>query len=211
LERGVDATKDQSYFLYRIPADVLGTLLFPLGDLRKTDVRKMAEERGLPVAGRRESQDVCFTDDRLGLVRELRPDAFVPGPIEDRSGRALGTHRGIAHYTVGQRKGLGIGGPEGPYRVVEIDATRNAVVVGAAQGEGTSRVVLAEPVWRLEDGVQRVWAQVRYRATPKAAAARLTDAGLEVTFDSPVELLAPGQSVVLFDRDRVLGGGIVPR
>jgi len=118
LERAADRTKDQSYFLYRIAPHVLDTLEFPLGDLTKAEVRRMAEERGLPTAARRESQEVCFTGDHVALVGTAHPGALAPGPIVTTDGRVLGTHRGIARYTVGQRKGLGVGGPEGPYRVV---------------------------------------------------------------------------------------------
>src|SRR5659263_719932 len=132
LERGVDRRKDQTYFLYRVPPKTLAILEFPLGDLTKPVVRALAEARSLPTAARRESQEVCFTDDHAAFVTARRPEAGMPGPIEGSTGMVLGAHRGIARYTVGQRKGLGLGGPEGPYRVVRIDARRNAVIVGAS-------------------------------------------------------------------------------
>lgn len=210
LARAADATKDQSYFLYRVPASTLEMLEFPLGDLTKTQVRAMAAERGLPTAERRESQEVCFTDDHAALVALMHPETLEPGPIEDREGHVLGEHRGIARYTVGQRKRLGVGGASGPYRVVALDASRNAVIVGDAQEPPIARVVLTDPVWRLDEEHHAVQAQIRYRSKPVDAVATPHAEGLELIFDAPVESLAPGQSVVLYRGDRVVGGGIVP-
>jgi len=209
LERGADRQKDQSYFLYRVPPESLALLEFPLGDLTKPEVRALAEARGLPTAARRESQEVCFTDDHTAFVMARHPEAGMPGPIEDSTGMVLGTHRGIARYTVGQRKGLGLSGPKGPYRVVHIDAARNAVVVGAADSLLRQHVRLTECVWRLP-GPARVLAQVRYRGLPLPATATPTAVGLAVAFDTPTGGLAPGQSVVLYQGDRVVGGGVVP-
>ena len=209
LERGADRRKDQSYFLYRVPPASLAMLEFPLGDLTKPEVRALAEARGLPTAARRESQEVCFTDDHAGFVTARHPEAGTPGPIEDAVGTVLGAHRGIAHYTVGQRKGLGLSGPEGPYRVVRIDARRNAVIVGAPSALARERVTLQESVWRLT-GPARVLAQVRYRGLPLPATATPAEPGLSVAFDTPTDGLAPGQSVVLYQGDRVVGGGVVP-
>lgn len=209
LERGADASKDQSYFLYRVPPATLGMLEFPLGDLTKAEVRAMAAERGLPTASRRESQEVCFTADHAALVAEAHPGALQPGPIEDAHGTVLGAHRGIARYTVGQRRGIGVGGPEGPYRVVRLDALRNAVVVAPATASAPREVELASPVWRGGDGRHRVLAQVRYRAQPVQAEAQAGPDALRITFREDVGLLAPGQSVVLYSGDRVLGGGII--
>ncbi|MRS11804.1 MAG: tRNA 2-thiouridine(34) synthase MnmA [Actinobacteria bacterium] len=209
LARAADEAKDQSYFLYRVAPEVLGELEFPLGDLTKAEVRAMAAERGLPTAERRESQEVCFSSDHVALVGELHPGALEPGPIEDGDGRVLGHHRGIARYTVGQRKGLGVGGPEGPYRVSGIDARRNAVIVEPASGPGVSRVTLTDPVWRLPEASARVSAQVRYQARPVPATATVAAGAIGIAFDEPGEPAAPGQSVVLYQGDRVVGGGIV--
>jgi len=205
-----DRTKDQSYFLYRIAPATLGMLEFPLGDLTKADVRRMAAERRLPTAERRETQEVCFTVDHAALVAEAHPGAVEPGPIEIEGGTVLGMHRGIARYTVGQRKRLGVGGPGGPYRVVRIDADRRAVIVAPEAEAHTDRVTLAEPVWRLGDQPANVLAQIRYRSAPQPAMAQLRRDGLEVELDLPADPLAPGQSVVLYADDRVVGGGIVP-
>lgn len=210
LERAADTEKDQSYFLYRISPETLGKLEFPLGDLTKAEVRRMAAARGLPTASRRGSQEVCFTSDHARLVAARHPEALVGGPIEDEAGAVLGTHRGIARYTVGQRKGLGIGGPDGPYEVVRLDAGRNAVVVGPVGGTRVSSVTLAESVWRLGDGAHELQARVRYRARPVPATVQPVPVGLEVVFANERDPLAPGQSVVLYRGDRVVGGGIVP-
>jgi len=209
LERAADHDKDQSYFLYRVPAPTLALLEFPLGSYTKTEVRKMAEARGLPTAARRDSQEVCFTADHAALVEAAHPGAGAPGPIERTDGARLGTHRGIARYTVGQRKGLGIGGPDGPYRVLRIDAARSAVIVEPEAAPGMTEVLLSEPVWRLGIDAEQVYAQMRYHARPVAATARPEAAGLRVSFESPVAPLAPGQSVVLLVGDRIIGGGIV--
>ncbi|MBN1192983.1 MAG: tRNA 2-thiouridine(34) synthase MnmA [Coriobacteriia bacterium] len=210
LERASDATKDQSYFMYRVSPEILAMLEFPLGGLLKDEVRRIAIERGLPTADRRDSQEVCFTGDHRSLVGSLHPETLEPGPIEDLAGTVLGTHRGIARYTVGQRKGLGVGGPEGPYRVVRIDAARNAVIVGAADEMAATGVTLADPVWRLGTGETRVLAQVRYRSMPVAATASASAAAIDIVFDSPLHSLAPGQSVVLYSGNRIVGGGIAP-
>lgn len=210
LARAADRTKDQSYFLYRVAPAALVMLEFPLGDLTKSEVRRMAAERALPTAERRESQEVCFTADHAALVAAAHPGAVKSGPIETADGTILGTHRGVARYTVGQRRGLGVGGPEGPYRVVRIDAERSAVIVAPEAEAHTESITLAEPVWRLGEEPVHVLAQIRYRSAPRSAMATLTRDGLEVEFDTPVDPLAPGQSVVLYADDRIVGGGIVP-
>ena len=210
LERAADRSKDQSYFLYRVSPEVLAATEFPLGALMKSDVRRIAQERGLPAASQKESQEVCFADDHVALVGARYPASLVPGQVEDANGTALGTHRGIARYTVGQRRGLGVGGPEGPYRVSEIDAARNTLTVAPVEQCRQESVLLESPVWRL-GAHGRVAAQVRYRSQPVAATATPAGGWLELVFDEPVEVLAPGQSVVLYQEDRVVGGGYVPR
>jgi tRNA-specific 2-thiouridylase len=209
LERAADAAKDQSYFLYRVGPDVLGRLVFPLGDTTKSEVRARAHALGLPTAARRESQEVCFTDDHAALVAHTHPEALSPGPMLDAAGRTLGTHRGLARYTVGQRKGLGLGGPEGPFVVIALDPGRNALVVGPPAALDRAGVTLSDAIWRL-DGPATVGAQIRYRATPlEATATPSGPARLDVRFSAPARGLAPGQSVVLYQGDRVVGGGIL--
>lgn len=209
LTRARDDAKDQSYFLYRVPPTTLEMVEFPLGELTKAEVRALAAERGLPTAERPESQEVCFTSDHVTLVSASHPATLAPGPIEDASGRVLGTHGGIARYTVGQRKGIGMGGPGGPYRVLALDAERNAVIVGTADDALTERVLLTDPVWRLGEGAHAVDACIRYRARPQQAKVERTADGLEVRFRDTVETPAPGQSVVLYRGERIVGGGVV--
>ena len=210
LARGVDASKDQSYFLYRIPPHVLGMLEFPLGGLTKAEVRGMAAERGLPTASRRESQEACFTSDHVALVAVSHPEALEPGPIESQDGTIVGAHRGIARYTVGQRKGLGVSGPEGPYRVIRIDATRNALVVAPGGTAIATRLMLTDAVWHTGAEPGAMHALIRYRANPLPVVAAPVPGGIDVEFQALGEPLAPGQSVVLYADDRVVGGGIVP-
>jgi tRNA-specific 2-thiouridylase len=209
LERAVDREKDQSYFLYRVSPETLRSLEFPLGGLTKAEVRRLAAERGLPAAARRESQEVCFTDDHVALVQRVHPEAVEPGPIVNRDGRTLGTHRGLARYTVGQRKGIGLGGPGGPYVVLALDTGHNALVVGSHEELQRAQVTLTDALWRL-DGAAAADAQVRYRAA--TVRAEVTPGGtgtLDVRFASPVAGPAPGQSVVMYLGDRVIGGGLV--
>lgn len=210
LERGADSAKDQSYFLYRVPSHVLAALEFPLGDLTKAEVRRMAEERGLPTASRRESQEVCFTDDRVALVASAHPGALEAGPIELADGNVVGTHRGIARYTVGQRKGLGVGGPGGPFRVVRIDAARNALIVAPEGDSVPTRLTLTDAVWHPGAIPGAMHAQIRYRARPLPVVSAPVPGGVDVGFQALGEPLAPGQSVVLYAGDRVVGGGLVP-
>lgn len=209
LARAADRAKDQSYFLYRIAPETLERLLFPLGDLTKGAVRAMAVERGLPTAVRRDSQEVCFTRDHVALLARTHPEALAPGPIEDTDGAVVGAHRGIARYTVGQRKGIGLGGPRGPWRVVRIDAARGAVIVAPAGEDAVREARLTAPVWRGADAPMSALAQVRYRARPVPVSVEPRQHDLLVRFDEPVAPLAPGQSLVLYDGDRVIGGGIV--
>lgn len=209
LARGVDRAKDQSYFLYRVTAPALPRLLFPLGELTKTQVRAMAAERGLPSAARAESQDVCFTDDIAALVGRRHPEALAPGPIRNAEGVMLGTHDGIARYTVGQRKGLGIGGPGGPWRVTAIDPATNTLLVSADVPARATHATLRDAVWHASAPKARVGVELRYRATPLSATARFADGRIELVFAEPTALTAPGQSVVLYEGDAVLGGGIM--
>ncbi|MDI6712877.1 MAG: tRNA 2-thiouridine(34) synthase MnmA [Anaerosomatales bacterium] len=211
VARAADRGKDQSYFLYRLSDDALARTLFPLGGMRKPEVRARAGALGLPVAERAESQEVCFADDHVALVAARRPDAVRPGPIETRAGERVGSHAGIARYTVGQRKGLGIGGPGGPWRVIALDAARNVVVVGSPESLLARRFVLRDAVWRASDATARCSAVLRYRARPLPCEARSEGGAVMVTLDEPHEATAPGQSVVLYEDDAVLGGGVLER
>lgn len=211
LARGVDASKDQSYFLYRMTTVQLEHTLFPLGELTKTRVRELAREFGLPTAERPESQETCFVPDGnvREYVRDRRPDAFRPGDIVDETGAVVGSHAGVAGITVGQRRGLATQG--GPRRfVTHVDTEHATVVVGPREALAARRVTADDAVWRGGPGPRPVTARVRYRGPEPAAIAELTVAGtLSVDFTSPVDAPAPGQAIVCYEDDRVLGGGVI--
>lgn len=212
LLRAVDPAKDQSYFLYRLTAEQLQHVIFPVGELAKSDVRSFAERFGLPVADKAESQDTCF---EVGgsyepVIAERAPSAFVPGDIVDRDGRIVGRHAGIGHYTVGQRRGLGVGGLDQPLYVVRLDAAANRVVVGPREALRVTRIEAAEPVWPHSEGEDvQAEVMVRYRMCPVPAVVRLQAGRLLVSLDAPLEGVAPGQSLVCYRGEVVVGGGVI--
>jgi tRNA-specific 2-thiouridylase len=216
LRKGRDRDKDQSYFLYRLSQARLARLLMPVGDFTKNEVREMARRYGLSVAERAESQETCFAPlgDYPDFLAKRVPKAFRPGPIEDRAGHILGQHRGVGFYTIGQRRGLGISAPR-PLYVVAIDAGRNAVVVGPekelfARKFVVSRVRLVA-LENIEQGL-RVQAKIRYKhRESKAVVTSVSSRRVEVEFDRPQRAVTPGQSVVFYRCDIVLGGGIIER
>lgn len=216
LHRGADHSKDQSYFLYALNQDRLARTLFPLGEMTKRDVRSLAREAGLPVADRAESQDVCFAGP--GGYRQFLADRFPdnarPGPIYDLEGHLLGAHRGLSHYTVGQRGGLGIAAPE-PLYVKRLDAHRNALIVTPARGLGAD-VLEAEDVTFVSGQPPRegtvVEAMIRYRARPRRARLwPLHGGGARLEFEESLRDITPGQTVVFYSGDMVLGGGTIVR
>ena len=211
--KGADPARDQSYFLYATTPEQLDFAVFPLGGMiSKDETRAIAARLELPVAAKRDSQDICFVPDGdyAALVARLRPDAVLPGDIVDRSGQVLGRHNGIIHYTVGQRKGLGLGGGPALY-VLGVDAQRRHVIVGPKQDLARSRITVGQVNW-LGDREQTVIScQVRVRSTrpPQAAVVRRDPSGglALVVLDQPESGVAPGQACVFYDGDRVLGGG----
>lgn len=210
LVRGRDNAKDQSYFLYRLVTPALDHVLFPLGERTKDSVRAYASSRDLPTAQRSESQEICFMEPG-GHARFVETRADLPavgGQIVDESGNVLGHHAGIARFTVGQRKGLGIAAPT-PLYVVAIEADRARVVVGPASSLERRVVVLEDVVWRGGPHEMAVACQTRYRMAPVAAVARPGSDALEIEFDAPVISVAPGQAAVCYVGDRVVGGGTV--
>jgi len=209
LARGVDATKDQSYFLYRLTRPQMEHVLFPVGELLKSEVRQIALRLDLAVAEKPDSQEVCFAPagEHASVLRDRRPEALVPGEIVDAAGQVLGRHSGIANYTVGQRKGLGIGGGE-PLFVVEIDAAANRVVVGPRSALRASHVEASDVLWHGPTQADVV-AMVRYRMEPREAHADFDGEHLSLAFAEPLEGVAPGQAVVCYREDRVLGGGVI--
>jgi tRNA-specific 2-thiouridylase len=214
LRMGVDPQKDQSYVLYALGQDELRHVLFPLGAHTKPQVRDMARRRGLPVADREESMELCFVadDDYRRFVRDHVPQAVQPGPILDSSGRTIGRHRGLPFYTVGQRRGLGIAAAE-PLYVIRLDVENNALVVGPADELGRQSLLAGDVTYvagQAPPGPVRVRAKIRYRATLAAATwTPLEGARARVDFDAPLRDITPGQAVVAYQGDNVLGGGII--
>jgi tRNA-specific 2-thiouridylase len=207
LARGIDPAKDQSYFLYRLTPEQRKRVLFPVGDLEKTAVRAFAKRIGLPVAAKPESQEACFAEfGPAEVLARLRPDALEPGPIVDRAGAVLGTHDGIGRYTVGQRKGLGLAG--GPWFVLAIDAATRRITVGR-EGEDSTRTIIAEGALWWDKPDLEVTAQVRYRGEPLPARAHFDGGELHVEFSAPVRGVSPGQAVVCYLEDVVVGGGTI--
>jgi len=213
LLRALDRGKDQSYMLYRLPQSILARLRVPLGELTKDEVRALADEAGLPVTERPESQDACFAPDGevAALVAATRPDAARSGPILDRTGEEIGRHRGLAHYTVGQRRGLGIGGPGGPLYVLRIDAERNALIVGAEEELWVARCAAEDVAIVGEPPGPEFAARVvtRYRGTETPALVRLDGQRATIRFARPHRAPAPGQSAVFYCGERLVGGGII--
>jgi tRNA-specific 2-thiouridylase len=217
LYRGLDASKDQSYFLWGLPTAMLPLLHFPLGDLTKIEVRERARALGLVTAEKPESQEICFvpTGDYRDLLEkrlESRHPALEPGRIVNRDGEVLGEHSGYANFTVGQRKGLG-GGFGEPLYVIEIRANSREVVVGTADEGGSAGAEISEINWLAtpppEDSPIHV--QIRYRAAAVAATLRSSSATVSLAFDEPQRAVTPGQSAVFFSGERVLGGGRIER
>ncbi len=205
--------KDQSYMLYGLSQEQLAFARFPLGHFKKEDVRQRAQLAGLSVADASESQDICFiTGDYRHFLKEHLPGAFRPGPIVNRHGQRLGTHDGLAGFTIGQRRGLGIRA-RAPQYVIALDTLRNALVVGAVEDTWATGFVALEANYLAQTppptGILCT-VKVRYRA-PKAPC-RLyagADGRLQATFTAPQRAVTPGQSAVFYDGDEVLGGGII--
>ncbi len=216
LWKGRDAQKDQSDFLWPLTQAQLGAARFPVGALSKEEVRVQARQLGLVTADKPESQEICFIpdDDYRGFLRRRAPDAFQPGAIVDRAGSRLGAHAGLANYTVGQKKGLGLATGRRLY-VVELDATTNTVTVGAeAELEGVRLAAHAVNFIACEPPATplRVEARIRHRHVPAPAVMRALDGErAEVVFDVPQRAITPGQSVVFYRGDLVIGGGIIAR
>ncbi|URW75310.1 tRNA 2-thiouridine(34) synthase MnmA [Sphingomonas donggukensis] len=205
LHRAHDPARDQSYFLFATTRAQLDYLRFPLGDLPKARVREIAAELGLGVAAKPDSQDICFVPagNYADVVRKVRPEAATSGAIVDEGGRVLGTHRGLIHYTVGQRRGLDIGGGHDPMYVVRLDAATQSVVVGPKAALAVDAARLTEINWLGGAFAGPLTAKVRSLAKPVPA--RLD--GDRLVFDAPEYGVAPGQAAVLYAGDRVLGGG----
>jgi len=214
LWRSPDPRKDQSYFLFNLTQDQLAHLLLPLAELCKEETRRMATELGLAVAGKPESQEICFLPegDYREFLREVAPDEIRPGKIRDRNGRILGEHAGIPFYTIGQRKGLGITAAR-PLFVVGLDPERNEVIIGEEQDLFRSQLVVEGvhfiPFDELR-GEMEVSVKIRYQHPGARAHIRPLPAGrVEVDFEEPQKAITPGQAAVFYQEDLVVGGGII--
>jgi tRNA-uridine 2-sulfurtransferase len=204
LHKGADPRRDQSYFLYGTTRDQLDFVRFPLGDLPKDEVRRTAADIGLEVASKPDSQDICFVPDGnyAELVKRLRPETEAPGEIVDLEGRVLGRHRGVVHFTVGQRRGIEVGGQKAPLYVVRIEPESARIVVGPRCALAVEAMRVAEWNWIAEDQ-REVSVKVRSLAAPVPA---VRD-GEWVRFRQAEYGVAPGQAAVVYDGTRLLGGG----
>ena len=205
LHRAADPARDQSYFLFATTRDQLDYLRFPLGGLPKAHVREIARALGLAVAAKPDSQDICFVPDGdyARVVEKVRPGAAEPGAIVDRAGNELGRHGGLIHFTIGQRRGLEIGGQTEPLYVLRLEPTTKRVVVGPKRALAVRAARLSGINWLGE--AQREGLSVKVRSLARPAPARFD--GESVHFDAPEYGVAPGQAAVIYAGERVLGGG----
>ncbi len=214
LKKACDPTKDQSYVLYGLTQKQLEFSLFPLGDYSKSEIRRKAAELDLRVADKPDSQEICFVPDQdyRRFIDEYRPGSAQPGKIVDQYGKVLGEHSGIINFTVGQRKGLGIAASV-PLYVTEIRPETREVVVGGKEEVFSERLVASDLNWIVFDDLTRempVEAKIRYSAKPaRAIVAPMASGQVEVRFQAPQRAVTPGQSVVFYDDDLVLGGGVI--
>lgn len=215
LWRGADARKDQSYVLHPLDPEDLAFLRFPTGEFTKEETRAWARRLGLPTADKPDSQEICFVGEAgyAEVVGRARPEALRPGPILDLDGRVLGQHAGLARYTVGQRRGLGLASGR-PLFVVALDPERNALIVGEEADTAVAWCTLPRPHWLapVPAAGMAVTAKVRSGPALHPAACALGEGGaLTVRFTPPVRAVTPGQSCVLYLGERVLGGGEIDR
>jgi tRNA-specific 2-thiouridylase len=213
LRRAIDLGKDQSYFLYDLSQEILAKTHFPLGDQTKSQTRQIATQFNLKTAEKPESQDLCLIES-YGSMRGFLDQYIAPkaGQIVDESGHVLGTHQGIHHYTIGQRKGLGIAHPE-PLYVLRLDTGRNQVVVGPRSSAHWADCTVQRVNWvSIPDPLSpiRATVQVRYRTPPEPATLVPLESGrVKILFEQPQFSITPGQAAVWYDGDRLLGGGII--
>ena len=211
LKRAKDNKKDQSYFLYSIKKEALKSILFPLGSLTKKEVRNIAKSIKLPVGDKHESQDICFISQRNyhGFLSE-RISAVKRGPVLDLKGNALGEHKGIFFYTVGQRRGLGIG-YKYPLYVLSKDAEKNEVIVGEKKDLKSRGLLAGEANILVKALPKKAYARIRYNEKEARCKISICGKKIKVLFKEPQEAITPGQSVVFYDNDTVLGGGVIEK
>ena len=215
LRKAADPDKDQSYVLYKLNQKLLSHLLFPLGEITKPQVREKARALGLNTAEKPESMEICFVTQKSyrDFVKIHRPRAFVPGNIVDIEGKILGQHEGVAGYTIGQRKGMGLSG--GPYFVVELDPETATVVVGRDEDTLVKEFTVAEMNWVAWEPItspREVLAKIRYRSVEQPAVLTPDGPGrVKVVLKDPARAVTPGQSTVFYEGDGVIGGGIIQK
>jgi tRNA-uridine 2-sulfurtransferase len=212
LHRGADTSKDQTYFLFSLTQEQLSRASFPVGHLDKDTVREHAQRLNLHVTQKPDSQEICFVPDGdyAAFVERKAPDSTRPGTIVNHEGRVVGTHAGVHRFTIGQRKGLGLSATE-PLYVLEIKPDTAQVVVGSREALGRAQLTASEVNWvngRAPEAWLQVSAQIRHRHAAAPARVRRTDEGrVELEFDTPQSAITPGQAVVFYEGDEVLGGG----
>ena len=216
LHKGIDPGKDQSYVLYTMTQARLARVLLPVGNYSKEEIRQIAAAQKLPVFNRPDSQDLCFlgNGDYRAFLQRHTPDVVQPGPIVNTAGEQLGEHRGLAFYTIGQRKGLGLNAPQ-PMYVLQLDTGTNRLIVGTVDELG-QRELYAQEVTYISGqppaSAVRVTGKIRYKAREvEATLTPLPDAGAHLSFTTPLRDITPGQSVVFYQGEQVLGGGIIAR
>ncbi|MCX5750571.1 MAG: tRNA 2-thiouridine(34) synthase MnmA [Candidatus Saganbacteria bacterium] len=212
LLKGVDKRKDQAYVLYMLTQEVLAHTLFPLGELNKAEVRKIAKKQKLHVHDKKESQEICFVEDNdyIRFLKEVAPEVIKPGPILDKNGAKVGEHEGIAFYTLGQRKGIGAHRGEPKY-VVKIDAERNAIIIGDQEELLGTELMVGEINYILGEapkGPMEVTAKIRYNSR-EAESVLYPGERARLIFKEPQRAITPGQSVVFYKGEEVVGGGII--
>jgi tRNA-specific 2-thiouridylase len=216
LNKGKDEDKDQSYFLYTLTQSQLSRLLMPVGEFTKSEVRIKAAEFDLPVAQRPDSQEICFIPDNdyTNFLKSRMPEAFIPGDIVDPRGQVIGKHDGILHYTIGQRKGMGIAASH-PLYVIDIQPDKNLIVAGP-NDDLYKKKILAGSVHMISGEklgqISAIQAKIRYKHEESSAELELLDDSQAlVTFDTPQRAITPGQAVVFYDGDRIIGGGVIEK
>ncbi len=215
LLRAVDPVKDQSYVLHVLTQEKLSRALFPIGDYPKVDIRRLAADFGLPVATRHDSQDLCFLagEDYRRFLQRNAAEMLRPGEIVTRDGQVVGRHNGLANYTIGQRKGLGLASPQ-PLYVLAKESVSNRLVIGAQEQLGSRELLAIDVNWTCGErpsGAFRAGVKSRYTAQETPAQVTPFDGGsrVRVVFDSSQRDITPGQAAVFYDGERVLGGGMI--
>ncbi|MGQ0634274.1 MAG: tRNA 2-thiouridine(34) synthase MnmA [Planctomycetaceae bacterium] len=211
LVRGVDSSKDQSYVLFGLPRDLLARVMFPVGDYNKNEIRDLARDARLRVADKPDSQEICFVPDQdyAGFIRRHRGAIDTTGDLVDTAGRVVGRHAGYEHYTIGQRRGLGVAFGE-PRYVVAVEPRARRVVVGTREELSRDRLTANRLNWLVDNPPQSFdcTARIRYQHTPaRVHVEQFGPDQIRVAFSEPQFGVAPGQAVVLYEQDRVLGGG----